>query len=148
MNTVRHHTDNVFDTVHISDFVTMGCGCYARLKKVKIADARAHDQWNLFFDQKTSMFNVFNLTQQHNRNVYFVFNNSNNPRLQCTQSVFLLCFYTHTVRFIALCSIHHSEQGQYQPRRQPVSRNKASFILQAPFTLPTIFIQGSKRAGG
>ena len=32
MYTVRHHTDNVFDTVHISDFVTMGCGCFAHEK--------------------------------------------------------------------------------------------------------------------
>jgi hypothetical protein len=47
MYTVRHHTDNVFDTVHISDFVTMGCGCYVRMKKVKLADARAHAQWQL-----------------------------------------------------------------------------------------------------
>ena len=46
---VRHHTDNVFDTVHISDFVTMGCGCYVRMKKVKFADAREHDQWKLIF---------------------------------------------------------------------------------------------------
>jgi hypothetical protein len=49
MYTVRHHTDNVFDTVHISDFVTMGCGCYVRMKKVKLADARAHAQWKLIF---------------------------------------------------------------------------------------------------
>lgn len=49
MYTVRHHTDNVFDTVHISDFVTMGCGCYARMKKVKRADARAHAEWKRIF---------------------------------------------------------------------------------------------------
>ncbi len=43
------HPNCAFDTVHISDFVTMGCGCYERMKQVTLTDARAHTQWKLIF---------------------------------------------------------------------------------------------------
>ena len=45
MYTVGHVTDNTIHETHISDFVTMGCGCYAKIKRIKRADTEAHTAW-------------------------------------------------------------------------------------------------------
>jgi hypothetical protein len=40
-------TDDCVHEAHISDFVSMGCGCYARMTRAARADAAAHDAWQL-----------------------------------------------------------------------------------------------------
>jgi len=45
--TVQHVTDSTVHTNPIQDFVTMGCGCYATMRRVKHADAVAHAAWAL-----------------------------------------------------------------------------------------------------
>lgn len=45
--TVAHVTDDFVHEAHISDFVSMGCGCYARMRRVARADAAAHAAWQL-----------------------------------------------------------------------------------------------------
>ena len=43
--TVRHMTDSFEHTAHISDFIAMGDGDYARMKKIRKADDAAHKAW-------------------------------------------------------------------------------------------------------
>jgi hypothetical protein len=43
--TVAHVTDDCMHEAHISDFVTMGCGCYAKMRRIARADAAAHTAW-------------------------------------------------------------------------------------------------------
>jgi len=45
MYTVKHVTDDTIHEAHISDFVTMGCGCYAKMRRIVSADAAAHVAW-------------------------------------------------------------------------------------------------------
>jgi hypothetical protein len=45
--TVAHVTDDFVHEAHISDFVSIGCGCYARMRRVARADAAAHVVWQL-----------------------------------------------------------------------------------------------------
>ena len=45
MYTVAHVTDNTIHEAHISDFVTMGCGCYAKMRRIARADAATHTAW-------------------------------------------------------------------------------------------------------
>ena len=47
--TVKHVTDDFMHQAHISDFVTMGCGCYHKMKHVAKADAEAHAAWKRVF---------------------------------------------------------------------------------------------------
>lgn len=50
MYTVAHVTDNTIHEAHISDFVTMGCGCYAKMRRIARADAAAHTAWQAAAD--------------------------------------------------------------------------------------------------
>ena len=43
--TVAHVTDDCMHEAHISDFVTMGCGCCAKMRRIARADAPAHTVW-------------------------------------------------------------------------------------------------------
>ena len=45
MYTVAHVTDNTIHEAHMSDFVTMGCGGYAKMRRIARADAAAHTAW-------------------------------------------------------------------------------------------------------
>ena len=45
MYTVAHITDDTIHEAHISDFVTMGCGCYGKMRRIVRADAAAHIAW-------------------------------------------------------------------------------------------------------
>ena len=45
MYTVVHVTDDFIHEAHISDFVTMGCGCYAKMRRIVRADAATHVAW-------------------------------------------------------------------------------------------------------
>ena len=45
MYTVKHVTDDTIHEASISDFVTMGCGCYAKMRRIVRADAAAHMAW-------------------------------------------------------------------------------------------------------
>ena len=51
MYTVAHVTDNTIHEAHISDFVTMGWGCYAKMKRIARADAAAHTAWQAAVEQ-------------------------------------------------------------------------------------------------
>ena len=51
MYTVAHVTDNTIHEAHISDFVTMGCGCYAKMKRIVRVDAAAHTDWQAAVDE-------------------------------------------------------------------------------------------------
>jgi len=45
MYTIKHVTDDTIHEAHISDFVTMGCGCYAKMRRIVRTDAAAHVAW-------------------------------------------------------------------------------------------------------
>ena len=42
MYTVTHVTDHTIHEAYISDFVTMVCVCYAKMKRIKPTDTEAH----------------------------------------------------------------------------------------------------------
>jgi hypothetical protein len=58
MYTVAHVTDNTIHEDHISDFVTMGCGCYAKMKRIARADATAHTTWQTSVEQAETQLSV------------------------------------------------------------------------------------------
>ncbi len=47
--TVKHMHDDVVDDVHISDFVTMECGSYAKMSRIVSADPETHSCWRRIF---------------------------------------------------------------------------------------------------
>ena len=54
--TVAHVTDDCVHEAYICDFVSMGCGCYARMRRVARADAAAHDAWQLALQRAEAQF--------------------------------------------------------------------------------------------
>ena len=46
---MNHMHDDVVDDVHISDFVTMECGSYAKMIRIVSADVETHSCWRRIF---------------------------------------------------------------------------------------------------
>ncbi len=55
MYTVAHVTDNTIHEAHISDFVAMGCDCYAKMRRIKCADTVSHNAWQAVVDEAEAL---------------------------------------------------------------------------------------------